>query len=230
MTEHILLESDVREVPEPGRARKVHAALHCHGRLRRRSLELSIIDYYYLAVRTGRAGFLREYVLDLRFIDRSLGLSKHFPWRCIAVTLALAMAAVFSAWCIGSSAEPWWQHKWLPMCGATFALTVCACLVSTWRMRETLSLYSVHGRAALLEYSGGLGTHRMAHQFTRKLAAHIQLAIAARRSSEAEHLRDEMREHFRLREAGVLSQEQYEASKARILAQHAPAARASWSS
>jgi hypothetical protein len=65
----------------------------------------------------------------------------------------------------------------------------------------------------------------MARQFTRKLAAHIQLAIAARRSSEAEHLRDEMREHFRLREAGVLSQEQYEASKARILAQHAPAAR-----
>jgi hypothetical protein len=63
----------------------------------------------------------------------------------------------------------------------------------------------------------------MAHQFTHKLAAHIQLAIAARRLSEMEHLRDEMREHFRLKEAGVLSQEQYEASKGRILARHAPA-------
>ena len=40
----------------------------------------------------------------------------------------------------------------------------------------------------------------------------------------AERLRDEMREHFRLKEAGVLSQEQYEASKARILGQHAPRA------
>jgi hypothetical protein len=31
-----------------------------------------------------------------------------------------------------------------------------------------------------------------------------------------------MREHFRLREAGVLSQEQYEDSKTQILALHAP--------
>jgi hypothetical protein len=226
MTEHILLESDVREVPELGRARKVHAALHCYRRLRRRSLELTIIDYFYLAVRTGRAGSSREYVLDLRFIDRSLGLTKHFPGRCIAVTLALAAATALCAWWIGSSTVPWWQHKGLPMCGALFALTVCACLVCAWRMTETLSLHSVHGRAALLEYTGGLGTLRMAHPFTRKLAAHIQLAIAARRSSEVEHLRDEMREHLRLKEAGVLSHEQYEASKARILAQHAPAARA----
>ncbi len=77
--EHIHLESDVREVPKPGRARKVHAALQYYGRLRRRRLELKIIDYYYLAVRTGRAGSLREYVLDLRFIDCSFGLTKHFP-------------------------------------------------------------------------------------------------------------------------------------------------------
>ena len=220
-TEHILLESEVREVPEPGRARKVHAALRCYDRLRRRGLELAIIDFYFLAVRTGRAGSLREYVLDLRFIDRSLGLKKHYPWRCATVALTLAMAAAFSAWRIGSSTVPWWQHQWLPLCAATFALTACACLVCAWRLTETLVLRSVHGRATLLEYTGRLGTLRMVHQFTRKLAAHIQLAIAARRSSEAEHLRDEMREHFRLRETGVLSQEQYEASKARILAQHA---------
>jgi hypothetical protein len=225
-TEHILLESDVREVPEPGRARKVHAALRCYDRLRRHRLELAIIDYYYLAVRTGRTGSLREYVLDLRFIDRSLGLTKHFPRRCVAVTLALAIAAAFSVYRIDSSTVPWGQHRLLPMCAATFVLTACACLVCAWRMTETLTLHSIHGRATLLEYTGGLGTLRMAHQFTRKLAAHIQLAIAARRSSEGEHLRDEMREHFRLKESGVLSQEQYEASKARILAQHAPGARA----
>jgi hypothetical protein len=221
--EHIHLESDVRKVPEPGRARKIHAAFQYYGSLRRRRLELEIIDYYYLVVRTGRTGSLREYVLDLRFIDRSLGLTKHFPWRCMALTLALAMAAAFSAWHIGSSPAPWWQHKWLPMCATIFALTACASLVCAWRTTETVALRSVYGRATLLEYTGGLGTLRMAHQFTHKLAAHIQLAIAARRLSEMEHLRDEMREHFRLKEAGVLSQEQYEASKGRILARHAPA-------
>ena len=129
----------MREVPEPGRARKIHAALHCYDRLRRHRLELAIIDYYYLAVRTGRTGSLREYVLDLRFIDRSLGLTKHFPRRCVAVTLALAIAAAFSVYRIGSSTVPWWHHRLLPMCAATFVLTACACLVCAWRMTETLT-------------------------------------------------------------------------------------------
>jgi len=51
--------------------------------------------------------------------------------------------------------------------------------------------------------------------------AHIRLAAAARRHTKAEHLRDEMREHQRLRELGVLSVGDYEVSKARILGQHA---------
>ena len=89
---------------------------------------------------------------------------------------------------------------------------------------ETLDLHAAafvfHGRAVLLEYTSGPGTARLARPFMRKLAAHIQLAAAARRSTHAEHLRDELREHHRLKEAAVLSVEQYEASKVRILAQH----------
>jgi hypothetical protein len=139
------------------------------------------------------------------------------------MTFALAMTAALSVWRIGSSTVPWWQHPWLPICAATLALTACACLVCAWRLTETLVLRSSHGRATMLEFTGRLGTLRMVHKFARKLAAHIELAIAARRPSGAEHLRDEMREHFRLKEAGVLSQQQYEASKARILSRHAPA-------
>jgi hypothetical protein len=55
--------------------------------------------------------------------------------------------------------------------------------------------------------------------------AHIRLAAAARRPTKGEHLRDEMREHQRLRELGVLSVSDYEQSKARILGQHAPGRR-----
>jgi hypothetical protein len=53
-----------------------------------------------------------------------------------------------------------------------------------------------------------------------KLGAHVRLAAAARRSTRVEHLRDELREHYRLKEAGVLAGETYDAGKARILAQH----------
>jgi hypothetical protein len=91
-----------------------------------------------------------------------------------------------------------------------------------YRTTETVSLFSTCGAARLLEFTGGPGTFRSLRPFVAKLMAHIRLAAAARRSTKAEHLRDEMREHQRLRELGVLSQSDYEASRTLILGQHSP--------
>lgn len=49
--EHIVLESHAREVPQLRSLRREHASLQCRSRLRRRRLDLSIIDYYCLGVR-----------------------------------------------------------------------------------------------------------------------------------------------------------------------------------
>jgi len=87
-----------------------------------------------------------------------------------------------------------------------------------------VSLFSTHGAARLLECTGGLGTFYVLRGFMKKLAAHIRLASAARRRTKAEHLRDEMREHLRLKEIGVLSAGEYETAKVRILDHHSPAA------
>ena len=65
-----------------------------------------------------------------------------------------------------------------------------------------------------------LGLGRALRPFLTKLSAHVRIAVAARRPSKALHLRDEMREHARLHETGVLSKQEYEAGKARILAAH----------
>ena len=88
--EHIVLESDVRDVPQFRAGRRVHAAVQCRSRVRRRRLWLSIVDYYYLAVSVGESGAAAsEYVLDLRFIDPRFVLTRHVPWRWIATALAL---------------------------------------------------------------------------------------------------------------------------------------------
>ena len=221
-SEHILLESEAREVPERDRARITHAVWQRRSRLHLRSLELTLIDYYYLAVRMRRSRSLLEYVLDLRYLDASFLGSRHIPWKSIIATLAMAAAAIFGLRQVLSSTALLWGPHRLLLCTGTLVLTACAVLVCAWRTTETFCLRSLHGGAALLEFTGGLDTHRSLRKFARKLAAHLQLAAADRKSSRAEHLRDEMREHFRLRQAGVLSQEQYEASKARLLAQHAP--------
>src|SRR5271167_3022067 len=49
-TEHIMLESEPRQVPELRDARSSHARIEFRSRLRSRILQLEIIDYYYLSV------------------------------------------------------------------------------------------------------------------------------------------------------------------------------------
>ena len=219
--EHIVLESDVREIPHFRSQRRVHATLQCRSRLQRRRLNLSIIDYYYLGVcLVQSAAAPQEYVLDLRFVDPSFAMTRRVPWRCIWAALALAAAAAVSTmWFAAVTAAPQ-RHLAALICAGLVAAAVLAWVAVAARLVETLSLHSLHGRAAVLEYRGGAGTLRRARPFMRKLAAHVQLAAAARRATMAEHLRDELREHYRLKEAGVLAGEIYDACKRRILAKH----------
>src|SRR5580700_460854 len=222
-TEHVLLESDFRQVPDFQDARTVHARIEFHSRLRRRVLQLEIIDYYYLSVRSHSRSVRLEYVLDLRFVDAPQRL-RHIAWRWITFSLLLIALALGIASRIDSSATPWWQHDWLlPACVTVIVVWPFATLVAVYRTTETVSLFSTHGAARLLECTGGLGTFRVFRPFMTRLAAHIRLASAARRRTKAEHLRDEMREHLRLKEIGVLPAGEYETAKARILDQHSPA-------
>jgi hypothetical protein len=221
-TEHILLESDTRPVPDLRDARTIHSRVEFRSRLRRRVLQLEIIDYYYLSVRSrSRAGML-EYVLDLRFVDAPRRC-RHIAWRFIAFSSVFAVLAVGTGFRIDLAAMPWWQHNWLPISGTLIGVWAFATFVAVYRTSETISLVSMHGAARLLECTGGLGTFRVFRQFMTPLAAHIRLAAGARRHSKAEHLRDEMREHLRLKEIGVLSAGEYEKAKARILGQHSGA-------
>lgn len=221
-TEHILLESDERTVPDLRCARKIHSRLHVQSTVRRRATELALIDYYYLSVQTGRPGGpVSKYVLDLRFADPRLRLSRHIAWRWMTASAVLATLAVGVGSWIHASSAAWWRHDWLPVLGALCGLAVCAGLIGLYRTTKTLAVFSVNGQARLLELTGGVGTFQAIRRFSKALAAHVQASIRARRRSRSEHLRDEMREHLRLKEAGVLSEQEYETSKRRILARHA---------
>src|ERR1700686_4801337 len=144
-TEHVLLESDLRQVPDLQDARTVHARIEFRSRLRRRVLQLEIIDYYYLSVRSHSRSILLEYVLDLRFVDAPRRL-RHIAWRWITFSLLLIVLALAIASQIDSSATPWWQHDWLlPMCVTVIVVGHCRPLVSGPRTTETVILFSTPG-------------------------------------------------------------------------------------
>lgn len=219
--EHILLESDEREIPNPRVSRRRHASIVVRSRLRRRSLDLEVIDYYFLVVRLHRGrSFVSEYVLDLRFVAPSLQFARRIAWRWGIATLVMGGLAIATGLRIDTSGSP---EEWLKACAGVSGMALLAGIAFSYRTIETIRLFSAHGRARLLEFNAGLGAIRALQPFAVKLAAHIRIAEEARRSSRSEHLRDEMREHFRLHETGVLSTEEYENSKARILAGHTSA-------
>ena len=99
-SEHILLESDEeRVVPQPHGPRRRHARVDVPDRIRRRVLRLEIIDYVYLIVRVQRSqSVMAEYVLDLRFVDPSVRMSRHIATRWLIATLVLAALAVAIGW------------------------------------------------------------------------------------------------------------------------------------
>jgi hypothetical protein len=132
----------------------------------------------------------------------------------------LAAVPIAIATRIDFSAMPWWQHNWLPVCSSITALWAIATLVGMYKTTETIRLISINGAATLLDFTAGLGTFRRKRRFLPKLLAHVRAAYGARRRTKAEHLRDEMREHQRLKDIGVLSADDYQASQARILGQH----------
>src|SRR3984893_3080853 len=144
-TEHVLLESDFRQVPDLQDARTVHARIEFRSRLRRRVLHLEIIDYYYLSVRSHSRSILLEYVLDLRFVDAPRRL-RHIAWRWLTCSRLLIALALEIASRINSSATPWWQHDWLlPVCVIVLVAWPFATLVAVYRTTETVSLLSTHG-------------------------------------------------------------------------------------
>ena len=222
--EHILLESDERDVPTLETARKVHARIALPGDRWRPALELALIDYFYLSVRTER-GHGARYVVDLRIVDPSVRLAREIPWGWIAVGAIFLLLAILGARGIAASTAPWWRHEWLSATVAFFAVAAAAMYAAVHRTAEAVTLFSAHGRAKLLCHAGGPGTLRAFRSFLPRLEAHLRIA-GARRRAGADHLRDEMREHFRLKEAGALTEADYEAAKRRILATHGLAAAA----
>ena len=144
--EHILLESDEREVPTLETARRIHARLVLHGGRWRRSMELALIDYFYLSVRTARAQTVdARYVVDLRFVDPAPRLKRRVAWRWIAACGAFLALGIFGARDVADSTAPWWRHEWLPVTAALFGVAACALFAAFHLTTETLTLFSAHG-------------------------------------------------------------------------------------
>ncbi|HMN44868.1 MAG TPA: hypothetical protein PKE27_09860 [Povalibacter sp.] len=222
--EHVAIEA-TQDYLETMSVRQPHrptvATYTLRSALRGCSTELRILQDHFLAVQYERPRQPpKKFTFDLRFANPRPMRVRKVAWICLGLAIAccLATAAAF-AWA-GLTAATLWTHPGFigGIAGTLAALTLLYLFLR--RTTESLRFTSVHGNAVLIDLVGGIGAAKSGKSFVVDLIKNITAAKLARPQPPAQFLRDEMREHHRLRELNVLSQEEYETSKARILASY----------
>jgi hypothetical protein len=217
---HIEAEPDTVAAPAPARRRKVRSTYVLKSRLRGCETEVSILEDYFASVRTVRADAKeRKYEIDLRFANPKPLLVRTISWFWLTLAACMVLLAGGGLLATWTDAGRWSSPIFLAAL-ATLLASAGATILFLRRTVESLEFVSMHGGATLISAVGGIGSARTGKRFFVELIKSINAAKAARPQERPQLLRDEMREHHRLRELGVLSEQQYEQSKARILASH----------
>lgn len=217
---HIEAEPDTVPAPTPHRRRKVRTSYALRSRLRGCETEVTIHEDHFAAVRIVRPDRApHQYEVDLRFANPKPVRVRSISWFWLALAASLALLALGGIGSTWSDASRWSSLTFLTAL-VTLLAAGGATILFLRRTVESLEFVSMHGGATLVSVVGGIGSARSGKRFFIELIKSINAAKVERRQERPQLLRDEMREHHRLRELGVLSEQQYEQSKARILASH----------
>jgi len=188
--------------------------------LRSCTTTLAFLEGHLLNVRTRRRKQSRDYWLDLRFVAPEPVVLRQVAWRCLQAALVLALLAVATHASPGVFGQPGWRSVTLPATVMLVTATVFTLALAWHRTRETLQFRSLHGGVPLFDITAGLGCRRQAQVFESEFATRVERARHEWAQPRTHHLRDEMREHHRLHQIGILSTQEYETGKRAILGAH----------
>lgn len=183
--------------------------------------QLGLLDEHFLSVQLARPDIEpRKYDFDLRFANAKPVIVRHVAWFWLALAVSLVALATCALWMLWPKNAVEWIHP-VPLTAVSALIaSLGAALMFLRRTTESLEFVSVHGGVTLVSVTGAIGSAREGKKFFVELIKSINAAKAARPQPTHQFLRDEMREHHRLRELGVLTEEQYETSKSKILSSH----------
>jgi hypothetical protein len=221
--EHISLEGEVDFATPTTRPphRKVRSTYSLRSGLRDCSTELSLLDDHYLQVHVQRRSKEpKKYSIDLRYLNSQPTRLRRVAWLWWAISGLAALGTGAMLW-LAMSSDSFLKSGGFVAAGITAIVTFGATYLAVRHTTESLNFTSVHGGATFVSVLGGVGSTKGGKAFFVSMIKEIAAAKAARQQPKQQLLRDEMREHHRLRELGVLSEADYEASKARILHSHA---------
>ena len=212
-SEHIYLGSEDAP-PEPQAARTVRARQTLANRFGGTSVEITLYEEGLASVVTIRgAERAAAYRLDLRYLDPVPSIARRTATRLIGAALGCAAGAGVLA--LSRLAVP---HGWVA--SALLAAGALALFAAALRRSyEKTQFVTIHGRAPVLTLVASFGAIKRFHAFVPILSRAIEEAADRSATDTSAYLRAEMREHYRLRSEGVLSDEACADGTGRILAQ-----------
>ena len=184
-------------------------------RLRGRRTSIRIFLEGWADVEIERRGRrVSSHRVDLRFLDPVPATKRSYPVRLLKAT---GIVAAITAICAIPAWFGWLSSYSLPAAVAGASLTALGLFVAWYLSHEKIVFRTLHGRAAAIRLGAGLGTMRRFHRFVPRLIEAIANAAESMHEETAVYLRAEMREHYRLRGDGIISEEECAASTERIL-------------
>jgi hypothetical protein len=220
--EHCVLEDLTVEqpalVPAAGKSRdasEVVDEVEIRDRLRGRTTCVRIFAEGWIDIDVERRGRRStHHRFDLRYLDTMPTTSRHHPIRLLkAAGILAAVTGVFAipAW------FGWFIDVSLTGTIVAAIATLGTLFVAYYLTHEKIVFRTLHGRAAAIRFGAGLGTMRRFHKLVPKLIDAIADAAESVHEETAVYLRSEMREHYRLRSSGILSDAECAESTGRIL-------------
>jgi hypothetical protein len=154
--------------------------------------------------------------IDLRYLDAVPATRRYYPIRLLKASgIAAGVTALFAipAW------FGWLSAFTVPATVTGILATAGALFVAWYLSHEKIVFRTLHGRAGVIRFGAGLGTIRQFHKLIPKFVDAIADAAETMLDETAVYLRAEMREHYRLRSDGIITEDECAASTGRILSQ-----------
>ncbi len=215
-SEHIFMGSD--DAPDPRKAgQTVRERVDLRNPLRRASTEVVVFEEGFAQIverRNGSAG--EPFRLDLHYLDPIPSLTRVIAKRAFLAALGCLLATV-----VALLLARWPVLRTIAV--PTALLSACGALIATaialYRSHERTDFHTIHGRACVLSLVANFGSIKRYRAFVPVLSRAIEESAEKITSDTSAYLRAEMREHYRLREDGILSNDLCAECTGRILAQ-----------
>jgi hypothetical protein len=216
-TEHISLGDDFDVLSGAAQPETIVEQLDVSSRTHGRRTELVFYEEGFLRVREWqRRRKTDDFLLGLRFLDPEPTTTRYLPKRVLQVAagfagfgLLAALAAVLTSW----------DAFFVPAAVAGMTGAVIAGLLFAHMSHEKTAFSTASGQAVALTLVGTADSFKRCRAIVPQISHAIEAAQVKNFQSRIDYLRQEMHEHYRLKEHGVIDADACGDATRRILAQ-----------